>query len=66
MLEAIRGAKESINFETFIYWPGTIGKEMADALSERARNGVEMRVILDWFGSYEMNNDLIKEKRAQF
>ena len=64
MLEAIRGAKESINFETFIYWSGTIGKEMADALSERARNGVEVRVILDWFGSYEMNNDLIKEMRG--
>ena len=64
MLEAIRGAKESINFETFIYWSGTIGQEMADALSERARNGVEVRVILDWFGSHEMNSGLIREMRS--
>ena len=37
MLEAIRGARETINFETYIYWSGAIGKEFADALAERSR-----------------------------
>ena len=39
MLAAIRGAQQSITFETYIYWSGEIGKEFADALSERAVRG---------------------------
>ena len=41
MLEAIRGARRRITFETFIYWSGEIGREFADALAERARAGVQ-------------------------
>ena len=37
MLEAIRGARRTVLFETFIYWSGEIGTEFAEALSERAR-----------------------------
>jgi Phosphatidylserine/phosphatidylglycerophosphate/cardiolipin synthases and related enzymes len=48
MLEAIRGARRTIDFETYIYWSGTIGKEFADALAERARAGVQVHVLLDW------------------
>ena len=40
MLEAVRAARKTITFETFIYWSGRIGQEFADALSERARAGV--------------------------
>ena len=47
MLAAIRGARETIDFETYIYWSGTIGKEFADALAERARAGVRVHVLLD-------------------
>ncbi len=39
MLETIRGATKTICFETFIYWSGSIGREFAEALSERARAG---------------------------
>ncbi|RYY82240.1 MAG: cardiolipin synthase B, partial [Comamonadaceae bacterium] len=35
MLEAIRSAKRTVLFETFIYWSGEIGDQFADALSER-------------------------------
>ena len=41
MLGAIRGAKKTITFETYIYWSGDIGKQFADALSERSRAGVK-------------------------
>jgi cardiolipin synthase len=51
MLQAIRGAKRSINFETYIYWSGKIGEEFAEALSERARAGVKVHVLIDWLGS---------------
>jgi len=37
MLQAIRSAKTTITFETFIYWSGSIGSEFTSALAERAR-----------------------------
>ncbi len=42
---------ETICFETFIYWSGSIGRKFADALGERARAGVKVHVVLDWVGS---------------
>ena len=54
MLQAIRGAKVSITFETYIYWSGAIGKEFSDALSERAQAGVPVNVTIDWLGSIKM------------
>ena len=64
MLEAIRGAKESITFETYIYWSGDIGKAFADALAERARAGVPIHVLLDWVGSAKIDEAFLKEMEA--
>lgn len=50
MLEAIRGAKETITFETYIYWSGEIGKKFSDALAERAKDGVKVHIVLDAVG----------------
>jgi cardiolipin synthase len=61
MLEAIRGARRSITFETYIYWSGDVGQEFADALSERARAGVQVKVMIDWAGSIKMEDDLLDE-----
>src|SRR5438874_13084472 len=47
MLSAIRSAKRSINFETYIFWDGEIGKEFTQALAERARAGVPVNLVLD-------------------
>jgi cardiolipin synthase len=55
MLEAIRGARRTITFETYIYWSGEIGRTFADALAERARAGVKVHVLLDWVGSGKMD-----------
>jgi cardiolipin synthase A/B len=59
MLEAIRGAKKTITFESYIYWSGTIGQKFADALAERARAGVKVHVLLDWVGSSKMDDSLL-------
>jgi cardiolipin synthase len=59
MLKAIRGAKKTITFETYIYWSGAIGKEFADALSERARSGTKVHILLDWLGSQKMEAALL-------
>src|SRR4051812_29125329 len=64
MLDAIRGAKHTILFETFIYWSGAIGTEFAEALSERARAGVKVHVLLDWVGSTKVDRDLVFRMRG--
>ncbi|MEG2940271.1 MAG: phospholipase D-like domain-containing protein [Thermomonas sp.] len=60
MLEAIRGATKTITFETYIYWSGDIGAKFADALAERARAGVKVKVMVDWVGSIKMDDDLLQ------
>ena len=57
MLSAIRGARKTITFESYIYWSGTIGREFAKALSERSRAGVKVHVLLDWLGSSKLDPD---------
>lgn len=61
MLEAIRGAQETITFETYIYWSGAVCEEFAHALSERARAGVKVHVMLDWAGSDRIELKYLKE-----
>ena len=61
MLAAIRGAKKTITFETYIYWSGEVGRKFADALSERARSGVKVNVTIDWVGSVSMDEAQLKE-----
>lgn len=63
MLAAIQGAKKSITSETYIYWSGDIGKQFADALSERARAGVRVHVLLDWVGSAKMDESYLTEMK---
>ncbi|WP_323744919.1 cardiolipin synthase [Noviherbaspirillum malthae] len=63
MLEAIRAAKKTITFETYIYWSGNIGKEFVEALSERARSGVKVHVLLDWVGSAKMDDGMLDQLR---
>jgi cardiolipin synthase len=63
MLKAIRAARTTITFETYIYWSGAIGKEFADALSERARGGVKVHILIDWVGSQKMEAALLDEMK---
>jgi len=63
MLEAIRSARRSIDFETYIYWSGTVGREFGDALSERARSGVPTHLIIDWLGSTKADEKILEAMR---
>ena len=64
MLEAIASARQTITFESYIYWSGDIGKKFADALSERAKAGIKVHVLLDWAGSQKMENSLLENLKA--
>jgi cardiolipin synthase len=63
MLEAIRGAKETVNFEVYIFEPDEIGRSFMDAFKERARAGVEVRLLVDWFGSWKLRKRHLEELR---
>jgi cardiolipin synthase A/B len=65
MLEAIRSAKDTVNFQVYIFEPDEIGRQFMDAFIERARAGVEVRVLVDWFGSIRLRAKYREElKRA--
>ncbi len=51
LLAGIRAARESINIELYIFDHGTVATEFARALCERARAGVEVRLLVDAWGS---------------
>lgn len=61
MLEAIDAAKQTITFETFIYWSGDIGARFASALAAKAHRGVRVHVLLDWVGSNKMDKHYLQE-----
>jgi cardiolipin synthase len=64
MIAAIASAKETVTFETYLYWSGHIGQQFADALAERARHGVKVHLLVDWFGSSSWigNRNTINQK----
>jgi len=56
MLSAIEGAEDHIHLETYILRPDTTGRRFLRALVERARAGVEVRVVLDALGSWTLDD----------
>ncbi|MEU6882038.1 phospholipase D-like domain-containing protein [Streptomyces sp. NPDC046712] len=59
MLASIRSARRTVDMMTFVYWRGAIAREFADALAERARAGVRVRLLLDGFGSRLIEQELL-------
>ena len=64
MLDAIRAAQFSINLEAYIVEPGEIAERFIDAMVERARAGVEVRVVLDSIGSSRMGGQPVRRLRS--
>lgn len=63
-LETIRGAQRTLNLLTYVYWRGDIAHDVASALCERARAGVEVNVLLDAVGTAKMETGLLDDMRA--
>lgn len=51
-LEAIRAAKRHVHFENYFISEDEIGREFAEALTSKARDGVSVRLIYDWLGNF--------------
>ncbi len=54
MLDAIRGATHSINMECYIFQPGKTADQFIAALSERAKHGVNVTIVVDAIGSFSL------------
>ena len=59
MLAAIRGAEASITIEAYIYWAGDIGREFAEALADRAKSGLPVKILLDAIGSSTIGTEIL-------
>ena len=64
MLEAIAGATDHIHVEVFILSDDVVGRRFSDALCERARAGVEVRLIYDGVGSLATPDAFFDRMRA--
>lgn len=64
MLDEIQCAERSIDLLTYVYWSGKIGTEFARSLSQRARDGVRVRVLLDGVGAKPIDDDLVAMMRS--
>jgi cardiolipin synthase len=66
MLSAIASAHQTINLESYIFWSGEIAGRFREALIERARMGVRVRILLDGVGSSRRldNEDVARLKRG--
>lgn len=49
-LEAIGGARHHVCFESYIIHDDEIGRAFAEALAAKAREGVAVRLVYDWWG----------------
>ena len=64
LIERIAAAEKSVHFETFLWKEGVLGQRVADALSERARAGLKVRVLLDAVGSKSVGDAATRQMRS--
>ena len=63
-LEAIRNARHSINLEAYIFQKGQVTQRFLEAMTERARAGVKVNLVLDAIGSFATWNRYFKDFTA--
>ncbi len=63
LLARIGAARQSVHFETFLWKDGQLGRRLAQALIERARAKVQVRVLLDAHGSKGVGKDVTQQMR---
>jgi len=63
LFDEIAKAEETIHLESYVWWRGRITERMARALAARARDGIEVRVMLDALGAFKMERHLRDQLR---
>jgi len=62
-LEAMRSARHSICLEAYVFHPGEISRIYLEAMTERAKAGVQVNLVLDAFGSWAMTKTSLQALR---
>lgn len=62
--EDIRNAKEYICLQYYIYNDDNLGNEILDLLAEKAKQGVQVKVLYDHVGSFSTSNSFFKRMRG--
>ena len=60
LLADIANARETVHLEFYIWWKGPICNQLANALAAKARQGVEVRLLVDASGGHKMDRDVEK------
>jgi cardiolipin synthase len=60
LFDDIKNARETINFETYVWWEGDICGEFAKAMAAKAREGVEVRLQLDALGAMKIKKKFVE------
>jgi cardiolipin synthase len=64
MLAAIESARREIVVEFYWFGSDAVGRQFCDALAERARSGVTVRVVYDAFGSSPVDPEMFEALSA--
>jgi cardiolipin synthase A/B len=64
MIDAIRNATRSVNMECYIFQPGRIADQFIDVLSDRARKGLNVTIVVDAIGSFNLWGRPVRRLRA--
>lgn len=64
IIEVLSKARHHIHLEYFIIKNDNIGKKIMNILMEKARSGVEVRVIYDSVGSWKLSKEYLKEMKG--
>jgi cardiolipin synthase A/B len=63
MLQAIAHARQYVHLETYILRADRTGRAFAAALTERARAGVQVRLLYDGFGAFPLSSAYLADLR---
>ena len=58
LLADVAAARESVHIESYIWWKGSICNQLAAALAQKARQGVEVRLMVDGSGGRRLKGEL--------
>lgn len=63
LFQEIGKARQSIHLDTYIFNHDSLGRLLADILIDKAREGIEVRVIYDDVGCWNVNDSFFKRMR---
>jgi cardiolipin synthase len=62
-LAAISGAKRWVHLDNYIFQDDEVGERFARALTQKAEDGVSVRVLYDWFGCLDVKRSFWRRLR---